>query len=89
MKEIKTTTKYKKDFKRIERQGKKMSLLKDVLTRLVNDEPLDRRHHNHKLSGEYSDCWECHIQPDWLLIYRCDETTITLVRMGSHPELYK
>lgn len=67
-----------------------MDLLKDVVTRLANGEPLDPRHKDHPLSGEWSGHRECHIQPDWLLIYRYenDILVLALTRMGTHSDLF-
>lgn len=67
-----------------------MDLLKDVVTRLANGEPLDSRHKDHPLSGEWSGHRECHIQPDWLLIYRYenDILVLALTRTGTHSDLF-
>lgn len=67
-----------------------MDLLKDVVTRLANGEPLDPRHKDHPLSGEWSGHRECHIQPDWLLIYRYenDILVLALTRTGTHSDLF-
>lgn len=67
-----------------------MDLLKDVVTRLANGEPLDLRHKDHPLSGEWSGHRECHIQPDWLLIYRYenDILVLALTRTGTHSDLF-
>lgn len=83
------TTQYKKDFKRIQNNPKKVSLLKEVLILLQNEQPIPEEYFPHKLHGEYADCIECHIQGDFLLIW-LDETNdiIQLVRLGSHAELF-
>lgn len=67
-----------------------MDLLKDVVTRLANGEPLDPRHKDHPLSGEWSGHRECHIQLDWLLIYRYenDILVLALTRTGTHSDLF-
>lgn len=67
-----------------------MDLLKDVVTRLANGEPLDPRHKDHPLSGEWSGHRECHIQPDWLLNYRYenDILVLALTRTGTHSDLF-
>ena len=64
------TTQFKRDSKLAEKRGKKMSKLKDIMVKLINEEPLDEKHRDHKLSGDYINHRECHIEPDWLLIYR-------------------
>lgn len=88
--EIKNTTQFKKDYKLARRRGLNMDLLKDVVTRLANGEPLDPRHKDHPLSGEWSGHRECHIQPDWLLIYRYenDILVLALIRTGTHSDLF-
>ena len=88
--EIKNTTHFKKDYKLARRRGLNMDLLKDVVTRLANGEPLDPRHKDHPLSGEWSGHRECHIQPDWLLIYRYenDILVLALTRTGTHSDLF-
>lgn len=88
--EIKNTTQFKKDYKLARRRGLNMDLLKDVVTRLANGEPLDPRHKDHPLSGEWSGHRECHIQLDWLLIYRYenDILVLALTRTGTHSDLF-
>ena len=88
--EIKNTTLFKQDDKLARRRGLNMDLLKDVVTRLANGEPLDPRHKDHPLSGEWSGHRECHIQPDWLLIYRYenDILVLALTRTGTHSDLF-
>ncbi len=88
--EIKNTTQFKKDYKLARRRGLNMDLLKDIVTRLANGEPLDPRHKDHPLSGEWSGHRECHIQPDWLLIYRYenDILVLALTRTGTHSDLF-
>jgi len=82
---------FKKDVKKISRSGsKEMSKLRKVIIKLVNEEPLDKKYRNHQLSNNWKDHFECHIEPDWLLIYRIDEKNkeLILVRTGSHSELF-
>jgi mRNA interferase YafQ len=64
------TNQFKRDVKLAEKRRKNMSKIKAIMTALTNEEPLDPKHRNHKLSGNYKEHWECHIEPDWLLIYR-------------------
>ena len=88
--EIKNTTQFKKDFKLAKRRGLNLNLLKDVITRLANGEALDARHKDHPLSGDWTGHRECHIQPDWLLIYRIEDEVLvlTLTRTGTHSDLF-
>ncbi len=60
-----------------------------VVAALANDHPLEKRHRDHNLTGNWSHYRECHIQPDWLLIYRLEPGKLTLVRTGSHAELFE
>lgn len=82
------TTQFKKDLKKARRQGKNLDLLMEVVTLLQDMEVLDDRYRDHPLRGDYADCRECHLQPDWLLIYRYSELGLQLVRLGSHSELF-
>ena len=85
---IRTSTKFKKDLKKAQKQGKDTELLKAVITLLAEEKPLPEKHRDHTLQGNYTDCRECHLQPDWLLIYRATQTELQLVRLGSHSELF-
>jgi mRNA interferase YafQ len=92
MRTIKYTNKFKKDYKR-EKGGqlakKVESLLNETTDLLKVDIPLPDRYSDHQLSGNLGDCRECHIRPDLLLIYRRpDDSTLELVRLGSHSELF-
>lgn len=88
--EIKNTTQFKKDYKLAKRRGLDISLLKDIVTKLANGEPLDPKYKDHSLSGNWTGHRECHIQPDWLLIYRYEENVLilTLTRTGTHSDLF-
>ena len=88
MLEIDYTKKFLKDAQRLERRGKNMDRLGHVVTLLSEQENIPPRYHNHKLSGNWQDYWELHIEPDWLLIYETDETTLFLARTGTHADLF-
>ncbi len=89
MREIVKTGIFKRDFKRIERRGYPVKKFVAVLRLLVDDEPLPDNCRPHKLVGEYIGSWECHISPDWLLIYDInDNNELILRRMGSHSDLF-
>ena len=81
---------FKKDFKRMVKRGANPSLLEEVVTILANEQPLPDRYRDHSLSGNYSGYRECHILPDWLLIYRVfqDRLVLVLTRTGTHSDLY-
>lgn len=84
------SSKFKKDYKRVKKQGKNVELLLDIVDILAAEKPLEEKHNDHPLSGNYIGYRECHIQPDWLLIYKVDgsELILTLTRTGSHSELF-
>ena len=83
------TTQFKRDIKLAEKHGKPMGKLKALLITLINGEPLDPKYRDHKLSGDYKNHRECHIEPDWLLIYQLKAAEILFVRTGSHSDLFK
>ena len=90
MLELIVTNKFKKDLKRIRQQGKDLDLLQDVLQTLLEENELDTKHRDHALTGNYIGFRECHIEPDWLLIYMINhnELILTASRTGSHSELF-
>jgi mRNA interferase YafQ len=89
MREVILTSAFKKDYKRLNRSGQYvMRNLQDVTERLANNEPLEEKYHDHSLIGNWQDCRECHIKPDWLLIYQLKENELILVRTGSHSDLF-
>jgi mRNA interferase YafQ len=77
-----------KEFKKMKKHGKDPEKFYTVLGLLLEGKPLPAKYCNHKLKGKYSDHWECHIEPDWLLVYRKTETQIILVDTGSHSNLF-
>lgn len=86
---VKPTTQFKKDYKLAIKRGLKISLLEDVIYQLSNGIPLPEKNRDHALSGYWIGHRECHILPDWLLIYRIDNDVLilTLTRTGSHSDL--
>jgi len=89
MKTISRTSRFKRDVKRMQQQGRELENLKRVLETLVNGEPLAAKYRDHVLVGQYKGTRECHIEPDWLLIYELAETEIVLIRTGSHSDLFR
>lgn len=79
---------FKKDYKRMASRGKNMKKLDAVLTDLSNDNVLDPKYRDHKLIGNFKSRRECHIEPDWLLIYRLERNKLILERTGSHSDLF-
>lgn len=84
-----TTTQFKKEVEKARKRGKDMSKLGDIIKKLSNEEPLEAKFRNHKLKGNYQGRWECHIEPDWLLVYCKTHTEIIFERTGSHSDLFK
>lgn len=89
MYKIKFTKAYKKSYKRILKRGLDISLLDNVIDKLSKGQPLEEKYKDHQLKGEFSNFRECHIKPDWLLIYLIEDDflTLTLVDTGSHSDL--
>lgn len=83
------TSQFKRDVKRIKRRGKDLDELKKVLQALVRGEKLASTYRDHVLVGQYKGTRECHIEPDWLLIYELAEDEIVLIRTGSHSDLFR
>ena len=84
------TNKFKKDYKSAIKRGLDIKKLDEVIFMLANGTSLLPKHHDHALSGDYKDFRECHIEPDWLLIYAKSDTELilTLARTGSHSDLF-
>lgn len=87
---VKYTNQFKKDYKLAIRRHLKIELLKEVITKLSNGEPLRPHNKDHALTGDWIRYRECHIQPNWLLIYRIEENSLilTLTRTGTHSDLF-
>lgn len=88
---IQFTNQFKKDLKLAKKQGKDLDKLFEVINILANGEKLDTKFKDHDLSGSYKRTRECHIEPDWLLIYEIVNNTLILMlyRLGTHSELFK
>ena len=80
--------KFKRDYPLMKRRGCDMELLKVVVEQLKTGKPLDEKYHDHELDGEYKGSRECHIRPDWLLIYWKGKEYIELQRTGTHSDLF-
>jgi mRNA interferase YafQ len=89
MKTISRTSQFKQDVKRMQRRGKDLEKLKRVLETLMKEEELAQEYRDHVLVGQYKGTRECHIEPDWLLIYELAESEIVLIRTGSHSDLFR
>lgn len=87
---IDTTHKFEKSLKRCIKRGLDMNKLKKCLSLLADNGSLPERYRAHKLSGRYAHAWECHIEPDWLLVWEQNEDTLTLLMIdtGSHSDIF-
>lgn len=88
--EIQATNRFKKDLKAAIKRGYSIDLLNNIVDTLAKGEPLSEKYKDHYLSGNWSNYRECHIAPDWLLIYKIenDILVLTLVRTGTHSDLF-
>ena len=88
---VKFTAAYKKSYKLMKKRGLDLNLLDKVVDELRQGNPLDEKYKDHILKGEYAGFHECHIKPDWLLIYLIEDNilTLTLVNTESHSDLFK
>ena len=86
---LERSNQFKKDLKRSLKRGKDPEKLKAVIELLIHQKVLPAKNRDHKLTGDYIDCRECHIEPDWLLIYTANETVLRLERTGSHADLFE
>lgn len=87
---VRPTTRFQKDLKRVQKRGYDISLLTEVIKKLAAGESLPEKNRDHPLSGNYDHCRECHVAPDWLLIYEVDgsDLILYLTRTGSHSDLF-
>ena len=87
--EVKETNQFKRDYRLAKRRGQNVQLLKDIVIQLANDQPLPEKNRDHALTGDWKGFRECHVTPDWLLVYKKenDILVLTLTRLGSHSDL--
>ena len=83
------TRQFERDIKLMKRRGKNLEKLKIIIRALISEEPLDLIHRDHKLIGNWQGRRECHIEVDWLLIYKTDIDRIVFERTGTHSELFR
>jgi len=82
------TKQFKKDVKRMRKRGKDLEKIKAVIDLLVAEEPLPPKNRDHKLGGNWIGRRDCHIEPDWILIYKLTEDELLLERTGTHSDLF-
>jgi mRNA interferase YafQ len=86
---VKYKTLFEKDVKRAKKRGLNLSKLKEIIRLLIEEEPLPKKYRDHALVGNYNKHRECHIEPDWLLLYKIESDTIIFERTGTHSDLFK
>lgn len=83
------TKQFSKDLKKMEKRGKSSAKVKEIIKSLVNEESLNAKYKDHKLVGNFKGRRECHIEPDWLLIYKVADSEIIFERTGTHSDLFE
>lgn len=83
------TSSFKKDYKKVKKQGKNLSIINNIIYNLCYQITLEKKHKDHQLIGNYKNKRECHLSPDWLLVYEIDVNNLVLHRTGSHSDLFK
>jgi mRNA interferase YafQ len=86
---VQYATKFKRDYKKMKKQHKDMEKLRKIMRKLQNQEALDPKYNDHPLTGEFKDSRDCHIEPDWVLVYQVAGDTICFERTGSHSDLFR
>ena len=89
MKTIQRTSQFRRDVKRMGRRAADFSISKEIIRKLATGETLETRYRDHRLVGQYKGTRECHIEPDWLLIYESTEAELVLIRTGTHADLFR
>lgn len=79
---------FEKEVVKAKKRGKDIEKLKEIMKLLTLEEPLPAKNRNHRLKGDYVGYWECHIEPDWLLVYKKTEEQIIFARTGTHTDLF-
>ena len=83
------TSQFKRDVKRMQKRGRDLDELGTLLRALIQGEVLPDKHRDHLLVGQHKGTRECHVQPDWLLLYEVSDTELTLIRTGTHADLFE
>jgi mRNA interferase YafQ len=89
MRTVRRTSQFKQDVKRMERRGKDFVVFKAIVGDLIEGQDLRPKYRDHALPGQYAGTHECHIEPDWLLIYELTSSEVVLVRTGTHTDLFE
>ena len=88
MRMIRRTSHFKKDIKRLEKRGKTFDVFITIIEKIIKGEKLEAKYRDHQLIGAYQGARECHIEPDWLLIYEITKDEVILIRTGTHSDLF-
>ena len=86
---IRRTARFKKDVRRVSKRNKDLTKLKDTLELLVRQKTLPARYQDHELVGDHAGVRDCHIESDWLLLYRLTAKELILIRIGTHSDLFE
>ncbi len=89
MRRVTQRTRFRRDVKRQKRRGRDIEKLIAVVTVLSKEGVLPQRLRSHKLLGDWGGVWECHVEPDWLLIYDVSDEEVLLIRTGTHADLFR
>lgn len=89
MTQIFQTSQFKKDLKRTKKRGKDLQKLKQIIEWVISGNPLPEKYRDHALTGNWSGSRDCHIEPDWILIYRINDNSLYLERTGTHSDLFR
>lgn len=89
MRKITVTSRFRKDIKRQKKRGCDLEKLADVVEVLAENGELPKKFKPHQLQGEWSGVWDCHVAPDWLLLYEVTDTEVVLFRTGTHTDLFE
>jgi mRNA interferase YafQ len=89
MRQARTTGQFDRDYSHMIKRGKKIEKLDDVMMQLINEITLPPRHCDHALKGDFKGFRDCHVEPDWLLIYKIDDDVITFERTGTHSDIFR
>jgi mRNA interferase YafQ len=89
MKTTQRTSHFKKDTMRMVKRAKNFTIIKEIIQSLADGEKLETKYRDHLLVGQYKGTRECHIEPDWLLIYETTATELVLIRTGTHADLFR
>ena len=87
--EISYRKQFEKELKKQKKRGKDLEKIKVVIKIIANQQELPPKYRNHRLVGNFKDHWECHFEPDWLLVYKKTDTEVVFERTGSHSDLFK